>query len=662
MPADSFEFSVSSPYRHEVSWASGATYPAQISKIVRLNLAFFEYPQYDSFRVRIVVNYYNSQINWLTITGTGLVDGIINITSFVRALYINFQNLEQLGTDKYEAEINFILEGSLNNTWTEVEGRFVNVVLNAVNGEPIKTEKQLYTMYYDKSADLLTGETHINILNNTNNYDLLFEGDSETFVSVPSFTNFFDLVYSSPSRFPSSGEYNINAFIGRYISGNYKRLWAFQIKIIVIDAAVVVSPQSLSFWVKKNMNEVKTSDLNIVNFFGKNLTITKPDWLTISQNTANSSVIIQVSNVEPVNLTAGRYEGNIDVLYESKIIQIPVVLDVFSFYTHNFQEEYNFCLDKKIITVFRNNSDARFVRITANMKFRTAYEEKVLTVPYTIPYYQDSVKLDIGKNIHRYFIKNHTSIFEEGTSQYNFDNKVHIYPCEFSLKIEELDINFNPMYEETISNLKFYPGKKPLMFPFLTNYAFRSRAYGSKHIFSFISGLVTAKQLFDIPVSENGLEPGCIARVKVEQNENKISFSDIKEIMAAGKTITYFNIPDDEDLINVQWENQNLSPESITFSGDNNKPIDFSHLFQDNIFTGEVEKFDTTKTKTMSINTGFILAAEEDLIEELMSSKFCVLEIGGKYITGAPSGSKLVTWDKKKQLKEFDLEFKIYGN
>ena len=664
MPAE-YDFSYDYTGTGNFSWNIGDAFPATQIVTVHHRLAQLQYPDFDDFRLRVIINCADTQIEWLRCSGIYFNAGIKYPLGVQSDLNFDFQNLSSLTSGSYNVSLIFVLEGKYYGYWNELEFLELNWQLTVVNSNPIKTEKQLYTVYYDKSANSISGELNVNILNNTGGYSLDFEGDGSTFSPVPSFTNSFTLAYGSPVKLPSTGEYLMNAFIKKPFFGGFlgsNRIWAFQIKVIVIDAPLVVTPLSLNFWVKKSNNEVKTQVLSILNFFNKAFTITSPNWLILSQNSGNSTVDINVSNAEPNTLAVGTYNGEIKVFYDDKVITIPVVLEVFSFFTHNFDEEYNFCLDQKKITVFQNNDTARFVRITASMVFRTPTETKSLVVPYTIPYFNQQAYLDIGKNIHRYFIKNRTSIFEEGTLIYHFDNKVHLYPCQLDLKIEELDADFNALYSESILGKKFYPGKRPKLFPFMTNHSLRSRVYDSKVIFSFIAGLVTPEELFDIPVTQNGLEPGAMARAKVERFENKITFGSKKTVDAAGKSITFYQFTDGRELINVQWENQNLCPEWITLRGVSSKSEDFTHIFQDNVFTGGSEKFDTTSEKTITLNTGFILKAEEALISELMFSKFCILEMNGHYIKAAPSSAKIVTEDTTKQLIEFDLEFKVNGN
>ena len=661
MPAE-FEFKLNYSGSNSFAWNTGDPQINSPTAEIIHRFPELKYPQYSGFRLRIIILHYNTQVEWLICTGDRIYNHIKDPLTVNSNVVLTFQNLGDLPTGNYFAEIFYWIEGHNGTNWTGLESREMNFNLVITNGVPTKTEKDLYTVYYNKSTNSISGETVVNVLNNDTNTELFFEGDGSTFHNGNSFIDNFELQFASSNLLPFQGEYLMNAFLRKLENGYYRRIYPFKVKVIILDADVVVSPQFLDFEVRKSIQEIKTFPISVINPFNKAITITGPSWLTFDPPAGNSTFNFNVSNINPIHLDGGIITGNIEVKYEEVTILIPVKMWVLEFFTHNFQELYNFCLDQKILRVYKNLADARFVKITVTMKFRTPTETKDLVIPFKIPYFQDKAALEIGKKIHRYFLKNRTSIFEEAALIYHFDNKAHLYPCEASFTIEELDINQFSIYEESFGGIKFYPGKRPKYFPFLTNFGVRSRDYNSKHIFSFISGLVTAEELFDINVTKNGLEPDCIARVKVEKWENKISFPDETIITAGDKSLVYYNLPDGKDVINVQWENQNLSPESITFRGLSNKPKDFSHLFQDNVFTGESEKFDTTAVRTINISTGFLLKAEEALIDELMYSKFCILEFNGKYIKSAPSSSKLIFEDISKQLIEFDLEFKINGN
>lgn len=317
------------------SWNIGDAFPATQTVVVRHRFPQLQYTDFDDFRLRVIINCADTQIEWLSCSGTNFNAGIKYPLGVESILNFDFQNLISLTSGSYNVNLIFVLEGKNNDYWNQIDLLELDWRLTVVNSNPIKTEKQLYTVYYDKSTSSISGDLNVNILNNTGGDSLDFEGDGSTFSSVPSFTNSFNLALGSAVLLPATGEYLMNAFIRK----SSQRIWAFQVKVVVIDAPIVVTPLNLNFWVKKSSNEVKTQVLSVLNFFNKAFTITSPSWLVLSQNSGNATVDINVSNAEPNTLEAGVYNGEIKLFYDNKVITIPVVLEVFSFFTHNFNEE-----------------------------------------------------------------------------------------------------------------------------------------------------------------------------------------------------------------------------------------------------------------------------------------------------------------------------------
>ena len=60
------------------------------------------------------------------------------------------------------------------------------------------------------------------------------------------------------------------------------------------------------------------------------------------------------------------------------------------------------------------------------------------------------------------------------------------FPAVISGTVEELDADYNIKNSETLTEIKFFAGKKPLGYPVLTNNLVRRRSADSKVIFSFI--------------------------------------------------------------------------------------------------------------------------------------------------------------------------------
>lgn len=643
-----------------VEWEHLTPYPP--IQIIKIEAASNYFPgltsTYSDFRIQVIQSIFNNGGVFYEVFDSNLTnDGYINnagVTSLtVKVRYLNLENQIRIN----QGAIIFKLFGKdTSGNWQNINN--ANVLMDLLvkgNKSDIKTEKPFYTVYYNKDSGTLSGETLVKIINNTDNKALEFENEG-TFATPASFTTQFNLNLSSNPALPSSGEKNVPAFLWT----NGVRFYAFSIQVLILDNGIAHTPQDMSFFIRKSTNEILLRTLRIINPFNKSFTVTGPSWLTLSATSGTGNAFIDVRNVAPATLAAGDYSGDIKILFESHEIVVPVTMKVVVFYNHNFTDEYNFCLDNKILNVFKYTENAFFARINMEVLVKTPEKESVLTVPLTIPYFKDKCTVNIGEKINRYFIKNREEILSEPGVPNHFDNHVLFLPAVSKFTIEELDIDHNLLHKESFENIKFYPGKRPKCFPFLTNYNVRSHVEDSKTIFSFISGLVSSGELLDNALPENSLPQGSIARVKVEDSEQKINFGESKVITAGGQSLNYFTMPIlSENRVNVQWENQNLAMESITFTGDYALLNEYSHIIQKNVFTGDLDKFSTDRVRKININTGFILKAETDLIDELVASLYCLLEIEGRYYSAKCISQKLTKEDSKRSLIEFDLEFQV---
>ena len=641
-----------------VVWAHGSPYPSP-RRIHIISSDFTPIMQdYSDFKIEIRTLFYNNAFPFIEISGDYYENGVIYPASDAPlSTYLSFLNLGNFPQGEYQVALSYTLKGKRGSAWKVIRTKNISLKLTITGASTpqITTDKQQYICYYDKITGAFSGEKTVNILNNNDNLNLSFEPES-TFVPKGPFVNQFELELGTLPMLPESGQKEVSG----YITQNGNRIVVFRVIIIIIDNNLAVTPTSLHFFVRRNNNEILTKPINIVNPGNISFAVSGPNWLSLSQTSGSSSVVINVSNVSPLTMDNGVYNDNVVINYLSKNIVIPVKLEIVTSTSHNFDEEYNFCLDAKILNVFKYDSKAFFSRITLKMTFVENNQSIVVEVPYIIPYFQDKVQLNVGEKIHHAFKKNRKSILEEGTVAYNFDNKIHLHPASVEIKVEELDTNNAVVYSENIPSKRFYPGKKPKGFPFLTNHLMRSHVEGAKTIISFISGLVTAENILDVSVSSAGLPNEVIARVKIEDEENKINFIPKKTIQATtGPAIEIYNLNTDDEKVFLQWENQNFAPESMTFTGDYTLPEEFTHLTQKNMFSGIPEKYETLTNQKLLINTGFILKAEKEMISEIIKSLFCIIQFGDKFLRGHCVSSKLVKEDKKRQLVQFDLEFEI---
>ena len=196
-------------------------------------------------------------------------------------------------------------------------------------------------------------------------------------------------------------------------------------------------------------------------------------------------------------------------------------------------------------------------------------------------------------------------------------------------------------------------------YPILTNNLVRRRSEESKVIFSFISG-VTNINNFGANFINYEVVPDKVAVVlKTETTDQLFTWPTIKEFNLGTNPIKVHTLPNNNQTINVAFYNSNLVPDWLTITGDFKISDDYTHTISRNVISGNEEKFDSEKTKTLTINSGFILKSELDILDEIAESKLIFIEINGKYYKGILTTNKISKEDSSEELIARDLEFLI---
>ncbi|HCO21462.1 MAG TPA: hypothetical protein DIT47_10625, partial [Flavobacteriaceae bacterium] len=225
--------------------------------------------------------------------------------------------------------------------------------------------------------------------------------------------------------------------------------------------------------------------------------------------------------------------------------------------------------------------------------------------------------------------------------------------------VEELDADYNVKNSETLTEIKFFAGKKPLGYPVLTNNLIRRRSADSKVIFSFISGVTNIND-FGANFTSYAVVPDRVAvALKTETADQLFTWPSVKQLNIGVNPIKIITMPNNNKTINLAFYNSNLVPDWLTITGDFKISDDYTHTISRNVISGNEEKFDSEKTKTLTINTGFILKSELEILDEIAESKLIFIEINGKYYKGILTSNKISKEDSTEELIARDLEFLI---
>lgn len=614
MPGESIVLGDAFPIFQTINWNRANPFPGFE------NIQVVSYEGADSLRFDL--NYLNTSKKWLKIAGQVDV-GYLDPWD-VNPLVITTDFLDELPNGQYKAIVIF--------SWTPLSGNdFVKqgeLVINITGTPPtqISTDKIVYNLLYNRSDNSLTGNSLVSIINNTDLNLLKFWQNGNVFAAAENFTNSFNLIENAGNplatnpAIPATGNVNIPAKIlkqtGEFVTG-------FSISLLVIDGGISIEPKSLAYEVFKGTEQSKT--LSVVNPLGLNFLVTQvPSWLTLDSTAGNTTKTI-TATTSTSSLTEGVYLGIIKFEYDGKVIDIPVTLDLKTFIS--IDKTIDFCLDLPEVKVSKKTPEATIVRMTVTATYNVLGVATSFEKVYSQNYFQDKVLFGLGEKLHRHFPRIKKHFFDD-------DQIVLMQQIEASIKVEELDVNRNLLFDQTVSGIKLFPGKKPKGYPFLTNTVFRKKNDKAIIFSSVVTG--TAVTL------------------------NKIKEVDLPNPLVLGTaSIQFYDFPKVFQPAHLQWENQNLVPEWFTLTGDFTITPEFNHVYARNIFNAQNEKYDFTKVKTLNISTGLIMAKERPTVEEMIESKLSFIKIGETIYRCFNITKKMTLQDSKEELLSNDLEFLI---
>lgn len=566
---------------------------------------------------------------WLSLGGPSVNGSFIFMTGGTeKNISVQLHDIDTLPNGVYNAEISFEASGMYNNVIStyDIVSYFVTLTIFNNASASITVEKNQYNVFYNRQTDILSGDTVVNVLNNTEPLNLKFIADN--FITKNNVVDSFlleEFNVDTNVNLPNQGSINVAGAL--YKPDNSKIANVNIYLTIGLNSDIFVDKDFLSFSINKATPQVANSSLYITNPEDKSFTVTAPSWLTLSQNNGSSSGYITVSTVSSSTISGGDYSGAIVVSYDNKSISIPVFLKVISFMSFN-PGINNFCKDIPNIIFNRMNTSARILRVTVSAKFNLEGVESIKENIYSVPYVAEKATFNLGEKINNQFPRRKSDCFNIS------DNYLLMKNAVINIVCEELDSNYLILLTESLTDIKLFPGSKPLGYPLLSNFLFRKKNKGSVFFNSKVVG----------------------EEIRIDKEENT---ENINELVFANQTVKYFNYPKYFNIISVHFENENLSPEWFTLTGEYKITSDFSHIYANSIFKNQNEKYDFSKVKMLSVNTGFILKEEILLVEKLVESKLVFLKIADKIYRCFSTTAKLILDDSSEEIINRDVEFLI---
>lgn len=613
--------------------------------------------KYANYKFKVRVTYDNGN-GWLTLQSQDL-NGDTFTPNNIRSTRINydFLALSSLPHGTYTANIIFEAYGideSGAEHYVETQSTtFKLTVASGTGSNAVITDKKVYNLKYNKSSGVLSGDTVVSFYYTGVLYTVLATGNLKInddligeFINDASGTK---LLFTSVKPTISVGNYS--DAIEFSLNNGSSNIVTINLEVVDDANDFDLSPKSFDFMVQKSPSEVKKGTVNITNPNNLQLSITaKPSYIDSAVINGNT---LTFTTVKSSDLALGDYSGEIVVQSGSVTRKIAVKLKVLQALDSDFiGKSYYFALDPNKIVMQKTKPNAVYVKMKLDMYFKGFGEEYHEIQSYDYQYFNGKTEIYPGEEIQDFFIKcKDLDALKSPNFNYNL--------AFVNITITEHDDNDVQLSEFQINKLLFAPGKTPKCFPFYTDHQFRSCVKES--VIRMSTDRITGKDAlaaFGQKYQQAAQALSTAAEV-VSMNFIRKDFIEQNTVLEAGD-IKIIPVPDIDNPVHIFWENKNLVFDWFTAAKKNQKSVEYEHLF--NADDDASEKHGTKKKKTFTLNTGWILREEIDLIDDLISSRICFILIDGKVIKAYPVSKKNELWDSEEYLFQMDLEFKILAN
>ncbi len=637
------------------AWTVGGPNPLPISVQIIFPELQYIYNNIGNYRFKIKKIISGSGVDFVNVTAQGLTGNVFdgfNIAN--KTIQINFQNMDNLSVGTHElhliVEAYEVSSGGVE-TFKEdstIQNVAIPIKITVLSGNGFNTDKNVYQLYFNKADNSLSGDGKI----------IVYSSDNViTNVSDP----FIDLIQTAmiSERYLT---FQSNAVMQGKPVGNYSATVTItkgtQSKTVTVNLQVIndttqfyVDPIFFSVSLQKNFSESKILTVTISN--PNNLVISvnlKPSFIDSAVISGN---VLTIETNNSANLSLGNYSGDIVLKSGSVEKNIHIDLTVLEGIKHDFTGvPYYFAKESNKVLINKTSSSSGYVKMTLKMYFKGYGKEYQEVQDYTYPFFQGSAEIYPGSEVQDFFIKAKDFISSQDP----------VY--EYNLALVSMDF-FEMTHADVViasyqlQNIMFAPGKKPKCFPFFTDYPIRSTYPGTviKISHDMLTEKADAGLLYDqynypAPLFIKGPN---IYQFSFPRNE---FHSDKKNKIIASNIFQFIPLPEREDLVHIEWENQNLVFDWFTAVAKVKKTADIENI------TGETnenkeEKFDSSLSKPITVNTGWILEEEIDLITDLLMSRLCFIYIKGERFKVFPTGKKNELADSDNNKFSMDLEFKI---
>ena len=627
-------------------WQMGTATPGQLFQDITFPELEFVYSNYANFRFKLKKNI--NSVDFANITSSKLVGDTFNQTNLVNErIFCSFQNLDNLSAGTHVIPVVIEAYGLLNNQENFLESFYTEISITVQAGTGIPTDKNVYNLKFNKADDSLSGDIKI----------IAFATDPITITTSDPFINLLQESVNSQRHLT----FQNNSVLQSKVVGNYSGTVNLQIgsytKNVVVNLEVMndatlfyVNPTSLNFSLQKNLSEIKVFDINLLNPNNLNIVVDSSPSFIESADIVGG--ILKITTINASALSVGNYSGEVLLKAGTVIKKVLISISVIESIKHDFSGSlYFFAKDRNKVTITKTTSSSTYVKMTLEMYFKGFDEQYQESQKYTFPFFQGKTEFYPGIEIHDFFIKA-KNVANSLDPVYQYDLALVNMVFEEMNDLDQVVSTFN------LDNLYFAPGKKPKCFPLFTDHNVRS-TYSDSILKINVDRLTEKDEINKIYQQYNGVKPSQIAKFTVDQfTFLRNNFKEqLRTNVIESNEMIFLPIPDPEKTIHIEWENQNLVFEWFTGSGYLNPTAEIEHLIGESKDFPE-EKFDSEKSRPLTVNSGWILKEEITLIDDILASRLCFIYSEGKRYKAFPIG-------KKNELKGEDntlcmeIDFKI---
>lgn len=457
-------------------------------------------------------------------------------------------------------------------------------------------------------------------------------------------------------------------------------IFSFLVNVFLeIDLSLVISPVSITWTVIKG---ITTTPQGLITATGSGTYgAIAPDFVVIPTFIQQGFTLnVPVSPIGVDNLAAGTYSGNVVVLEDGEPAgAVPITLIVIDRVNDPYTDAgINFSKDLQYIS-FYNALENVFLEATYTIRtslYNNGVEVPAVELKETYPFFKNIAQVHLGEIADRFFENPEELSFLDGATNEILGAYYRPLLMDVTFKVIRRDFGF-VLFTYTRTSRMWISGRTPeLSVPTagLLSHKMRPRriTVNSKILFSYLQ----LNANFGVQVERNGTIidtingqiPGT-ALALFKYNAINLTPGDRLKIFTRSFDLTdltehaqeYIVLPEGKHSNHILWLNEYLVIDQFECTGD------FRFTTDHNSITARryrnlveiVDKLDPRQENKLTINTGWVLKADQYVINDMMRAFKAWVQVEDTYYELVPEDIDLVNEDSDQKLYSYDLTFLI---